>query len=222
LLCQPLTNSLENGPSDILLLSRQMLTLYQRLILGCLLLIGVVTGVSLLVRDSFVELAALDSSRRTADVALSSLAAVRASLAREELTAAQSINQPQVSREFLVQARETQNLLGAAATAVGAFDPTIPIGSLSAEHARIIAGPHNNFEAIVSQLERMNVEVEQAFEALSRHRDAEVSTLQSRQDWLRARLISTCGLSIAVAIVIATLMIFLVITPIRQTARMEP
>ena len=43
-----------------------MLTLYQRLILGCCLLIALVTGVSLLVRTSFVQLAALDASRHKA------------------------------------------------------------------------------------------------------------------------------------------------------------
>ena len=196
-----------------------MLTLYQRLVLGCLLLIGVVTGVSLLVRDSFVELAALDSSRHTADVALSSLAAVRASLAREELTAAQSINQPQARQQFFAQARETQALLDAAAASVDAFDSNIPIGSLSTEHAKIVADSRNSFDALATQLERMNVEVEEAVAALSRDHDAMASTLQTRQNWLRARLISICGLSIAVAIVIAVLMILLVITPIRQTAR---
>ncbi|HTZ88815.1 MAG TPA: hypothetical protein VMA71_00665, partial [Alloacidobacterium sp.] len=81
-----------------------MLTLYQRLVLGCLLLIAVVTGVSLLVRDSFVESAALDASRQRADAALASLAAARASLAREELTAARSIGQAGGVQEFSSQA----------------------------------------------------------------------------------------------------------------------
>lgn len=83
-----------------------MLTLYQRLVLGCLLLIAVVTGVSMLVRDSFVELAALDARRQTADLALSSLAAVRASLAREELTAAQLNGSAESDRQFSAQARD--------------------------------------------------------------------------------------------------------------------
>lgn len=196
-----------------------MLTLYQRLVLGCLLLIGVVTGVSLLVRDSFVELATLDSSRHAADVAQSSLAAVRAALAREELTAAQSINQPHARQQFFAQAHKTQTLLDAAVTAVGAFDSNIPIESLSAEHTKIVSGSQNKFDALATQLERMNVEVEQAVAALNRSHDAMASNLQTRQNWLRARLISICGLSIAVAIVVAVLMILLVITPIRQTAR---
>jgi signal transduction histidine kinase len=196
-----------------------MLTLYQRLILGCLLLIAVVTGVSLLVRDSFVELGGLDATRHTADVALSSLAAVRASLAREELTAAQAATQAQLSRGFPMQARETQQRLDDAAAAVNAFVPAISLSALQAEHARIAARRVENFTALAAQLERMNVEVERDFAALKAQHDVVASSLKDRQDWLRARLISTCGLSIAIAIVIAALMVFLVIMPIRRTAR---
>ncbi|HTV04455.1 MAG TPA: ATP-binding protein [Acidobacteriaceae bacterium] len=196
-----------------------MLTLYQRLVLGCLLLIAVVTGVSLLVRDSFVELAGLDASRHRADVALSSLDAVRASLAREELTAAQSNSEPWFRRELPELTRRTQNLLGTAAIAVNEFDPMIPVSSLEAEHARIVANSREDFSLLASQLEHMNTELEQAYTALKKSHDEVAAGLQSRQEWLRARLISICGLSIAVAIVIAALMTFFVITPIRQTAR---
>ncbi len=196
-----------------------MLTLYQRLILGCLLLIAVVTGVSLLVRDSFVELGGLAATRHTADVALSSLAAVRASLAREELTAAQAANQAQPSHRFPMQARETQQKLNDAAAAVNAFDPAISLATLQTEHAKIAARPEENFTALSAQLERMNVEVERDFAALKAQHDAVASSLDDRQNWLRARLISTCGLSIAVAIVIAALMVFFVIMPIRRMAR---
>jgi signal transduction histidine kinase len=196
-----------------------MLTLYQRLVLGCLLLIAVVTGVSLLVRDSFVELGGLDASRHRADMALSSLAAVRASLAREELTAAQAESEPWFRGQFPELARKTQDLLRAATLAVGNFDPSIPVSALEAEHARILAREGEDFSNLADQLERMNRELERSYATLRRQHDAVTSGLESRQDWLRARLISICGLSIAVAIVIAALMIFFVIMPIRQTAR---
>ncbi len=196
-----------------------MLTLYQRLLLGCLLLIGVVTGVSLLVRDSFVELGGMDASRHRADVALSSLAAVRASLAREELAAAQSLSQPEFARQFPALAQKTQSLLDAAAIAVGNFDPTIPVRALQAEHERIVVHLHENSAELAEQLERVNTELEKAYSGLRISHDAVASGLQNRQDWLRARLISICGLSIVVATGIAGLMIFFVIMPIRQTAR---
>ncbi|MFZ0663089.1 MAG: ATP-binding protein [Acidobacteriaceae bacterium] len=196
-----------------------MLTLYQRLVLGCLLLIAVVAGVSMLVRDSFVELAALDASRHTADVALSSFAAARASLAREELTAAQSATEAQPSPQLIAQSRRTQQLLHTAVHAIQAFDPTIPAAHLQVEHARIAAHSRENFNALANRLERLNREVEQTFTVLQSRHAAAASSLDSRQDWLRARLISICGLSITVAIAIAALMIFFVIAPIRQTAR---
>lgn len=196
-----------------------MLTLYQRLVLGCLLLIAVVTGVSLLVRDSFVELAGLDASRHRADVALSSLASVRASLAREELTAAQSESEPWFRKDLPRLTRQTQTLLDRAAITVGEFDPTIPVSSLSARHARIVAHSGEDFSQLASQLEQMNTELERAYGRLKQNHDAVAAGLQSRQEWLRARLISICGLSIAVAILIAATMIFFVIMPIRQTAR---
>jgi signal transduction histidine kinase len=198
-----------------------MLTLYQRLVLGCLLMIAVVTGVSMLVRDSFVELGALDGERHTADVALASLSDARAALAREQVTAARVVNNLELAREahFPEQTAETQQLLDRAAADVAAFDPTIPVGRVQAEHARFLERASDNFDSVTPQLERMNTEVEQAFATLRSRRDAVVSGLRSRQEWLRARLISACGMSIAVAIVIAALMIFFVIVPIRQTAR---
>src|SRR5271165_1437922 len=116
-----------------------MLTLYQRLILGCLLRIALVTGVSLLVRTSFVQLAALDASQHTADSALAALAAVRASLAGEELTAAKietgAISQ---SSQFAAQAAQTQDLLGTAAAAIRSFDPGISLDDLKSRHAKIV------------------------------------------------------------------------------------
>ena len=196
-----------------------MLTLYQRLVFGCLLLIAVVTGVSMLVRDSFVELAGLDASRHRADVALSSLAAVRASLAREELTAAQSDTDPRFRRMLPQLTRRTQSLLGAATLAVRQFDPTVPVSALEAEHARIVARSQEDFARLAARLEQMNTELEHAFAVLKANHDAVAAGLRSRQESLRARLISICGLSIAVAIVIAGLMVFFVVTPIRQTAR---
>jgi signal transduction histidine kinase len=196
-----------------------MLTLYQRLVLGCLLLIAVVTGVSMLVRDSFVEFAALDASRHRADAAVSSLAAARASLAREELTAAQLATQPDLAQRFFEQTQETQHLLDAAAIDVRGFDPAIPVSELQAEHARIAASPREGAGLLAAQPEYMSAEMERTFGILKTRHDAVAGIQQNRQNWLRARLISACGVSIVVAVVIAVLMIFSVIVPIRRTAR---
>lgn len=196
-----------------------MLTLYQRLVFGCLLLIAVVTGVSLLVRDSFVELAALDASRQSANAALSSLAEARASLAREELTAGRVEAGAQLESQFYAQAQETQKLLKTAVGSVGSFDPAIPVRSLEEEHAKIVARSRENSPSLASQLEHMNTDVDRVFAVLRTRHNAVTSDLQKRQDLLRARLISACGISIVVAVLISVLMIFFFVAPIRQTAR---
>ncbi|MGC2607940.1 MAG: ATP-binding protein, partial [Silvibacterium sp.] len=141
------------------------------------------------------------------------------SLAREELTAAQLNGSAQSDRQFSARARETQTRLDAAATAVNGFDSTIPVVALQAEHARIIAQSREGSESLAAQLERMDTEVERDFATLRTRHDAVAANLDNRQQWLRARLISACGASIAIAIVIAALMVFWVILPIRQTAR---
>lgn len=200
-----------------------MLTLYQRLILGCLLLIALVTGVSLLVRTSFVQLAALDASLHTADSALAALAAVRASLAGEELSAAtlETEAMPKASSRFAVQAAQTQDLLGTASAAIKSFDPEISVDDLNARHAKIAehARKGEGIDRLAPLLETLSDDLGRKFEMLKARHDAVVGTLERQQARLRSRLISACGASIAAAVVIAGLMTFFVITPVRRTAR---
>jgi NtrC-family two-component system sensor histidine kinase KinB len=198
-----------------------MLTLYQRLILGCLLLIALVTGVSLLVRTSFVKLGSVDAAAHTADAALAALAAVRASLAGEELTAAhlETGSTPQLSSQFAVESRRTQELLETANTAVNSFDPGISLADLKVQHARIAEHRHEVFDHLAPQLEDMSAGLTHSFETLKIRHDAVVGDLEHQQTRLRARLISACGASIATAIAIASVMTFFVVTPIRRTAR---
>src|SRR5271165_6348004 len=200
-----------------------MLSLYQRLILGCLLLIALVTGVSLLVRTSFVQLAALDASQHTADSALAALAAVRASLAGEELTAARlDIGATsQLSSQFAAQAAQTQALLDSASTAVRSFDPDVSLDDLKTRHTKIAeqARKVEGSDRLAPQLERLSDDLTRKFELPKARHDAVVGNLEHQQARLRARLISACGASIAAAIVIAAIMTFFVVTPVRRTAR---
>lgn len=197
-----------------------MLTLYQRLILGCLLLIALVTGVSMLVRTSFVQLAALDASQHTADQALAALAAVRASLTAEELTAAklETAPTPQLSSQFAAQANQTQEILATANTAVKSFDPSFSVDDLIRQHSRIL-DRSRQIDRFVPQLEQIRDELARSHAVLEAQHDPMVSNLEQERARLRARLISACGASIATAIAIAAAMTFFVITPVRRTAR---
>ncbi len=71
-----------------------MLSLYQRLILGFLLLVALVGGLGMLVRHSFVHLSALDAQQQSADAAVGSLSQVQASIAREQVLAGHLASAP--------------------------------------------------------------------------------------------------------------------------------
>ncbi len=68
-----------------------MLSIFQRLLLGGLLLLALVTGLSLLVRASFVALSALDEEQKQMDSAVVSLAAAHGSLSREQILVERSL-----------------------------------------------------------------------------------------------------------------------------------
>jgi signal transduction histidine kinase len=195
-----------------------MLTLYQRLVLGCILLISLVTGVSMLVRISFVQLAALDSSHHKADEALAGLAAARASMATEELAAAKLSAGTTQSQRFESQAAQTQNLLASAVSLVKAFDPSLSIGDLKARHEALLKY-NEPPERLAPQLERISTDLTTRFNALKVRHDSVVADVDYRQAALRARLISACGASIGAAILISAVMTYFVVGPVRRTAR---
>jgi signal transduction histidine kinase len=198
-----------------------MLSLYQRLGLGCALLIALVTGVSLLVRTSFVALAALDADVHTADAALDSLTAAQAALANEELIAArmESGSNSNLQDTFLKQARQTQLLLKNAVVKVNAFYPSVPIDKTERQHAAVLGDAPQSFTRLTPELERVHDSLTQNLEALTPRHDATVAGLEAQQSRLRARLITACGLSIAAAIAISIFMVVMVVTPLRRVAR---
>ncbi len=196
-----------------------MLSLYQRLILGCLLLIALVTTVSFLVRASFVRLAALDAQVHVAESAVTSLASAQAAFAHEELSAARMASGASSRADFLDQARRTQILLRGAAQNVTAFDSSIRIDHLVDEQTRLLDHPPGSPAALSQSLESIHVEMRSDLDVLSSRRHAAVAALRSQQDALRARLIAACGLSIAAATAISAIMLVLVIVPLRHTAR---
>jgi signal transduction histidine kinase len=196
-----------------------MLSLYQRLILGCLLLIALVTTVSLLVRTSFVHLAALDAQVRVAETAVASLASAQGAVAHEELIAARVATGNANLAEFRAQAARTQVLLRAAEDDLENFDPSISIDRLYQQNARLAEHPPESAAELTRSLELLHVELRRDLDRLSARRYAAVTSLRDQQEALRARLIAACGLSIAAATGISAVMLFLVIAPLRRTAR---
>ncbi|HEX3660417.1 MAG TPA: ATP-binding protein [Acidobacteriaceae bacterium] len=196
-----------------------MLSLYQRLILGCLLLIALVTTVSMLVRTSFVHLAALDAQVRVAETAVASLASAQGALAHEELIAARIATGGATYAEFRDQAQHTQLLLHAAVADVSAFEPSLGVDDLDRRHATLLHAPPRSPDQLARDLELLHVDLRRDLQRLSTHRYVTVTSLRDQQDVLRERLIAACGLSIAAATAISVVMLILVIVPLRHTAR---
>lgn len=196
-----------------------MLSLYQRLILGCLLLIALVTAVSLLVRTSFVHLAGLDAQVRVAETAVASLASAQGAMAHEELIAARMATGGATLYEFRDQASHTQVLLRGAVEDVRNFDRTIPVDHLAEAHDRLVQHAPANPADLTRALESIHVELRRDLDAVSTARYRSVTHLRDQQNALRHRLIAACGLSIVAATAISAVMLLLVITPLRRTAR---
>jgi signal transduction histidine kinase len=196
-----------------------MLSLYQRLILGCLVLVAIVTGVSMLVRTSFVQLAALDARVRVAETAVASLASAQGALAHEEVSAAQIIIGTANFTGFRVSARHTQNLLHVAAVAVSRFAPSIPVERLIQQHDHLLLHTPADPARLVRDLGGIRAQLQHDQDLLAARRNSVVAALRGRQQTLRARLIAACGVAIALAILISAVMLFFVISPLRQTAR---
>jgi NtrC-family two-component system sensor histidine kinase KinB len=68
-----------------------MLSIFQRLLLGGLLLFALVTGLSFLVRGSFVALSTLDGEQKRMDGATAAVAAAQGSVAREQILVERSL-----------------------------------------------------------------------------------------------------------------------------------
>jgi signal transduction histidine kinase/HAMP domain-containing protein len=196
-----------------------MLSLYQRLILGCVLLVALVTTVSLLVRTSFVRLGALDGQVHVAENAVASLASARAAMAHEELIVAHIATGTASLTEFRQQAQLTQNLLQSAAQDVRPFDSSIRIDLLAQRHGRLAQHPPDNPADLARQVESIHLELRHDLDNVSTHRTAMVTALLGQQESLRKRLIAACGVSIVAAAAISAIMLVLVIVPLRHTAR---
>ena len=197
-----------------------MLSLYQRLILGCVLLIALVTAVSLLVRTSFVHLAALDAQVRVAETAVASLASAQGAVAHEELIAARISTGNATYWPIFASRLPTHRSFFAPPSRMPAISTlTSPLDQLVRDHERLVQHPPQDDADLTRSLESVHVELRRDLDELSARRYASVTALRRQQNALRERLIAACGLSIAAATVISAVMLILVITPLRHTAR---
>ncbi len=207
-----------------------MLSLYQRLILGFLLLIALVGGLGLLVRHSFVHLSALDAQQQTADAAVGALSQVQASIAREQVLAGHMASSADHSlyTQLLAQGDATDQRMIAAAQALSADQSTLSLQQLREKHTRLVnqlksAAPdrwqHLAAETLRPQLDEIDQSISDDLRTLFASRAALMTALDHQRFLLRARLIAASGTSLIVAVAIGIVSMLFVILPIRRTAK---
>ncbi len=199
------------------------MSLYRRLTIGCLLLVLLVTAVSLLVRDSFLHIGAFESRVRIAESAVAGMETAQASLAQEDLLASETFfGGQQAFLRFKHHAEVTQKLLVTAARNAQAFDPSVRLKPILDEHEQVIRRRSISSMRLQHLRDRQIVHIEEqwsdAVQKVRTRRDHVVKTLHGREDALRTRLITFCGLSILAALLISGLMMASLIRPIRRTA----
>ncbi|MBW4025830.1 MAG: PAS domain-containing protein [Acidobacteria bacterium] len=197
------------------------MSLYQRLALGCLLVIALVTGLGLLVRTSFVQLRALDERQQRADTALGSLGAAQASVAREEVLADRLVAAPSRSgmHALALQSAISQQRLDEARAVLGSLRSAPSIDAVSRQHAELtLRMTGMPLEALQKELEQIDRTVAHALRDVANLRSTENAQIEASRESLRARLIAASGASIVTAIAICAVMLLFVILPLRGVA----
>uniref|UniRef100_A0A7V5CU94 histidine kinase n=1 Tax=Acidobacterium capsulatum TaxID=33075 RepID=A0A7V5CU94_9BACT len=200
------------------------MSLYQRLMTGCLLLIVLVTSVSFLVRASFLQIASLESQVRIAEHAVAALETAQASLAQEEIFTAQTSLEGEVAfHRFEQQAHQTQTFLAAAVQSTHVFDASVDVQSIYDRHARVLRRTTLASMRLQNLRDRDLMQIQESYSTLvdqvRAKRHEVVSHLHEQEDALRTRLITACGISIFLAILISGLMVASLILPLRRTAQ---
>ena len=209
-----------------------MPSLYQRLILGFLLLIGLVAGLGMLVRHSFVHLSALDEQQQTADAAAGSLSQVQTSIAREQVLAGHLAVAPDRSlfAQLSIEAQATDQRMTVANQALSAGGQIPSLLPLQQKHTALIEHLHAAADApgtwqhlaadtLRPQLDEIDQSISDDLSMLFHRRAALMATLNHERFLLRARLIAVSGASLFIAIGISIVSVFFVILPIRRTAK---
>jgi NtrC-family two-component system sensor histidine kinase KinB len=207
-----------------------MLSLYQRLILGFLLLIALVGILGMLVRHSFVHLTALDAQQQTADAAVGAISQVQASIAREQVLAAHMASAPDRSlyTQLLAQGSVTDQRMTAAAQALSENQQASPLHALRERHIRLInqlnSAPPDTWQRLAAdtlrpRLDEIDESISDELSTLFASRANLMTALDHQRFLLRARLIAASGTSLIAAIAIAIVSLLFVIPPIRRTAK---
>ena len=225
-----------------------MLTVFQRLLLGGLLLLALVTGLSLLVRGAFLSLSALDGEQKQMDRAVAALATAQASLAREQILVERSllhlpVEQPRAlifsrvparagspippPREaaIRIQSERAEQRLLAAQQALSPLTSAPTLGEDLALHHRILERLRHvppELEArrlSARELEPLDESLFHKLTDLQARRATLLKALDQRRSRLEAKLIAACTASILTAAVLVAGMLLFTMRPLRRAAQ---
>ncbi len=223
-----------------------MLSIFQRLLLGGLLLLALVAGLSFLVRGSFVSLSALDAEQKRMDRAVGTLAAAQASLAREQILVERSLlhlppservpapaataapaNPAPAPREVDIhaQSERAQGRLLTARDALVDLPGAPTLSDEMARHIQVLARLHHvppDLQARMlsaRELEPIDESLTRKLRSLEDRRRIELNDLSLRRESLRARLIGACGASLVSGAALLVAMLLFTMQPLRMAAR---
>jgi NtrC-family two-component system sensor histidine kinase KinB len=226
-----------------------MISIFQRLLLGALLLLALVAGLSFLVRGSFVSLGALDGRQKQMDHAVGRLTAARGALEREQIlversllhlpeTAQSAQNQPALpptpaahaapaprEGEIRDESERAKTLLLEAREALAAVPGAPFIEPEIKAHERVLDRLHNRPPRIETrmlsarELEPLDESLSGKLRRLEDRRRRLDADLDLERGNLRARLIGACGAAILSAIALVLLIAFFTLRPLRKAAR---
>jgi signal transduction histidine kinase len=209
-----------------------MLSLYQRLVLGCFLLLALVFGITLFVRASLRRVAATDSALASSDQATGMMTGLESALAREQLLAAQFEATPSSSRlaELKAQMLQTQRQIK---STQAVMPPTLlgdgSLRPLQEQHARLLGqvSQANTPEVVdrlaASQLRVRFASLDQGLQQLiatasARHEAALREAVLERAA-LSRHILATVELCSLLALILAPLTVYSIIAPVREVAK---
>jgi NtrC-family two-component system sensor histidine kinase KinB len=202
-----------------------MLSLYQRLILGCTLLSLIVLGITLFVRGSLRRVAATDAMLSSSNEASALLTVLASGLAREQLLAARFENDPSSLAALREQMEQTQRQIKTALAAMN--DPAL--SALHGEHTRLLgqieraSSPEDIEQLIALHLRLKIASLDQRLQQLMATQSA--NQIAAREAAARERaalsrhILATTEICLMFALIVAPLTVFAIISPLREVAR---
>ncbi|AXC14576.1 Sensor histidine kinase [Acidisarcina polymorpha] len=204
-----------------------MLSLYQRLVLGCFVLLVIVFGMTLFVRASLRRVAATDVMLSSADQATAMLTGLESALAREQLLAAEFEAEPGPTSVAPLMAQMQQTERQIKATALLVADPSL--NAFQQQHSRLstqvghAVSPDQLRAMASSQLRLRLAALDQGLQQLMATQSAK--QLAAQQTAIRERtllsrhMLTVVEVSSLLALIVAPLIVYSVIAPLHEVAQ---